>query len=236
MTSDELAKSIDYALLKPDATVEDVRKVCMQALEHNFATVFVNPCYVSIASNILGGSPVKTGVAIGFPLGANTTSIKRLEAEDAIDRGAREVDMVINIGALKSGQIDVVQRELRTVVELARQKEVEQSAGTILVKFIIETCYLGDAEKRAACRLVEESGADFVKTSTGFGPAGATAYDVRLMRESVGPGVGVKASGGIRNLEQAMTLLDAGASRIGTSAGVEIMSQFLAQKKQKITS
>lgn len=234
MTSDELAKSIDFALLRPDATVDDVAKFCKKALEYNFAAVFVNPCYVSIVSNILQGSSVKPGVAIGFPFGANTTSIKRLEVGDAIERGAREVDMVINVGALRSGQIDVVAHELRSIVELVRRKEVEESAGTVLVKFIIETCYLTDTEKKTACRLVEESGADFVKTSTGFGPSGAMPYDVRLLRESVGPGVGVKASGGIRNLEQAITLLDAGASRIGTSAGVEIVTEFLATKQQKV--
>jgi len=234
MTSDELAKSIDFSLLKPDATVDDVRKFCKKALEYNFAAVFVNPCYVSIVSNLLQGSSVKAGVAIGFPLGASTTSIKRLEVDDAIGRGAREIDMVMNIGALKSGQLDVVQRELRTIVELVRQKEVEESTGTILVKVIIETCYLSDIEKKTACRLIEEAGADFVKTSTGFGPSGATPYDVKLIRASVGPDVGVKASGGIRSLEQVITLLDAGASRVGTSAGVEIMTEFLAAKKQKV--
>lgn len=236
MTSDELAKSIDHALLKPDATIEDVHKCCQQALEYNFAAVFVNPCYVPIASNLLQGSSVKTGVAVGFPLGASTTSVKRLEAEDAIGRGAREVDMVMNIGALKSGELDMLQRELHSVVELARQKEVEDSAGTILVKVIIETCYLSDAEKRTACRLVEESGADFVKTSTGFGPAGATVYDVKLMRESVSSNVGIKASGGIRDLKQAIMFLDAGATRIGTSAGVQIMTEFLAANRQKVKS
>lgn len=236
MTPDELAKSIDFALLRPDATIEEVRKFCATALEYNFATVFVNPCYVPITSNLLQGSSVKAGVAIGFPLGASTTSIKRLEVEDAIERGAREVDMVMNIGVLKSGQLDIVQRELRAIVELARQKEVEESAGTILVKVIIEVCYLSDTEKKIACRLIEETGADFVKTSTGFGPSGATAYDVKLLRESVGPGIGVKASGGIRNLEQVTAMLDAGASRIGTSAGVEIINEFLATKEQKVKS
>lgn len=234
MTPDELAKSIDFALLKPDATVDDVSKFCRKALEYNFASVFVNPCYVPIVSNLLQGSSVKAGVAIGFPLGASTTSIKRLEVEDAIERGAREVDMVINIGALKSGQLDVVQRELATIVDLTRKKEVEESAGTILIKVILETCYLTDAEKKAACRMVEESGADFVKTSTGFGPSGATPYDVRFLRESVGSNVGVKASGGIRSLEKVISLLDAGASRIGTSAGVEIIAEFLAKNKQKV--
>ena len=234
MTSDELAKSIDSALLKPDATVDDVHKTCMKALEFNFAAVFVNPCYISIASSLLRGSSVKAGAAIGFPLGASTTSVKRLEAEDAIGRGAREIDMVMNIGALKSGQLDVVQYELRSVVELVRQKEVEESAGTILLKVIIETCYLTDTEKKTACRLVEEAGADFVKTSTGFGPSGATAYDVKLLRASVGPAVAVKASGGIRNLEQAIAFLDAGASRIGTSAGAKIVTDFIAENTQKV--
>ncbi len=234
MTRDELAKSIDFALLKPDATVDDVSKFCRKALEYNFASVFVNPCYVPIISNLLKGSSVKAGVAIGFPLGASTTSIKRLEVEDAIERGAREVDMVINIGALKSGQLDVVQRELATIVDLTRKKEVEESAGTILIKVILETCYLTDAEKKAACRMVEESGADFVKTSTGFGPSGATPYDVRFLRESVSSKVGVKASGGIRSLEKVISLLDAGASRIGTSSGVEIITKFLAKNKQKV--
>jgi deoxyribose-phosphate aldolase len=236
MTLDELAKSIDFALLRPDATINDVRRFCEKALEHNFATVFVNPCYIPIIGNLLRESAVKAGVAIGFPLGASTTSVKRFEAEDAIERGAREVDMVMNVGALKSGQPEMVARELASIVELTRKKEVEESTGTILVKVIIETCYLTDAEKRTACRLVEESGADFVKTSTGFGPSGATPYDVRLLRKSVSSNVGVKASGGIRNLEQVISMLDAGASRIGTSSGVEIVTEFLAASKQKVKS
>jgi len=236
MTSDELAKSIDFSLLKPDITVSDVEELCAKAQEFNFAAVFVNPCYIPIISNLLHGSAVKAGVAIGFPLGASTTSIKRLEVEDAIVRGAREVDMVSNIGALKSGQIDVVQRELAAIVELIRKKEVEESAGTILLKVIIETCYLTDAEKRIASRLVEESGADFVKTSTGFGPSGANPHDVRLIRESVSSNVGVKASGGICHLEQVISLIDAGASRIGTSVGVEIMTEYIAANKQKVKS
>lgn len=236
MTSDELAKSIDFALLGADATVKDVHKCCAKALEYNFAAVFVNPCYIPIAGGLLQGSSVKTGAAIGFPLGASTTSIKRLEVEDAIGRGAREIDMVMNIGAFKSGELDIVQRELRAIVDLIRQKEVEEGAGTILVKVIIETCYLSDTEKKTVCRLVEESGADFVKTSTGFGPHGANVYDVKLLRGSVGPGVGVKASGGIRNLEQAMALVDAGATRIGTSAGVGIMNEFSAMNKEKVKS
>ena len=236
MTSDELAKSIDFALLRPDATINDVRRFCDQALEYNFATVFVNPCYIPIISNLLRESAVKAGAAIGFPLGASTTSAKRFEAQDAIERGAREIDMVMNIGALKSAQFDMVARELSAIIELVRKKEVEVSTGTVLVKVIIETCYLTDAEKRTACRLVEEAGADFVKTSTGFGPSGATPYDVRLLRKSVSSNVAVKASGGIRNLEQVISLLDAGASRIGTSAGVEIMTEFLAANKQKVKS
>ncbi len=236
MTPDELAKSIDFALLGPDTTVSDVRRFCEKALEYNFATVFVNPCYVSIISSLLQESSVKAGVAIGFPLGASTTSAKKFEVADAIERGAREVDMVMNVGALRSGQFDMVARELSTIVELIRKKEVQESAGTILVKVIIEICYLTDAEKQMACKLVEESGADFVKTSTGFGPSGATPHDVRLLRKSVSSNVGVKASGGIRSLEQVISMLDAGASRIGTSSGVEIMTEFLAANKQKVKS
>ncbi|MDI6821456.1 MAG: deoxyribose-phosphate aldolase [Actinomycetota bacterium] len=227
ITKGELAKSIDYTLLRPDAIPEDIRRLCREARAYNFATVFVNPFYVNLAAELLKNSPVKVGTVVGFPLGASAPITKRFEAENVIERGAREIDMVMNIGALKAGDLEIVHRDIHTVVDVVRQKEIEESAGTILVKVIIETCYLTNMEKRIACRVVEEAGADFVKTSTGFGPGGATIEDVMLLRESVSPEIGIKASGGIRTYEQVMMMLDAGASRIGTSAGVQIMEEFL---------
>lgn len=216
MTRTQLAKLIDHTLLKPDATEAQIRAICAEAREHGFMSVCVNPHWVPLCRDLLSDTDVKVCTTIGFPLGANRSEIKAVEAEDAVARGAREVDMVINVGALKSGQLDVVRNDIRAVVEAV--------SGEALVKVILETGLLTDEEKVTACRLAQEAGADFVKTSTGFGHGGATVADVALMRRTVGPDMGVKASGGIRDLATAMAMVEAGANRIGASAGVAILA------------
>jgi deoxyribose-phosphate aldolase len=215
-TRGRLAACIDHTLLKPTATQEQIRSLCREARSAGFAAVCVNPCYIPLVAAELSGSPVNACAVIGFPLGANDGRIKAAEAELAVAQGAAEVDMVIQIGALKAGRLAEVEQDIRGVV---------QAAGAALVKVIIETCFLTDAEKATACRLAASAGARFVKTSTGFGSGGATAADVRLMRATVGAALGVKASGGIRSLADILAMLEAGASRIGTSAGMEIVAQ-----------
>ena len=209
----ELAKYIDHTLLRADAGIGDILQLCREAAEYRFAAVCVNPCFVDLAAHQLRGTGVKTATVIGFPLGAGLTGVKVYEAKEAILRKADELDMVINLAAAKAGQWQAVTDEIRQVVEAAE-------GG--LVKVILETCYLTETEKRRACQAVLEAGAHFVKTSTGFGPAGAQLEDIRLIREEVGGKAGIKASGGIRTREQAMAFLDAGATRLGTSAGVVI--------------
>ncbi len=216
LTPAELAKLIDHTLLKPEATEDQVRKLCQEAREHAFMSVCVNPYWVPLCAELLQGSDVKVCTVIGFPLGANRSEIKAVEAEDAIERGATEVDMVINIGALKSKQYGVVLNDVKAVVDAA--------SGKALVKVIIETCLLTDEEKVKACELAKEAGADFVKTSTGFSTGGATVADIALMRKTVGPEMGVKASGGVRDYESTMAMVRAGATRIGASAGIAIVS------------
>jgi deoxyribose-phosphate aldolase len=210
-----LARMIDHTLLKPEATADQVRKLCQEALTYNFASVCVNPTWVALAAELLKDSPVKVCTVIGFPLGATTPEAKAAETADAIKNGATEVDMVLNVGALKSGMDDLVLRDVKAVVEAAR--------GKALVKVILETCLLTDEEKVKACQICKEAGADFVKTSTGFGSGGATVHDVALMRRTVGPDMGVKASGGIRDFETAKAMVEAGANRIGASASVNIV-------------
>ncbi len=216
ITRRELAKMIDHTLLKPDATEAQIRQLCAEAREHQFMSVCVNPHWVPLCAELLRGTDVRVCTVIGFPLGANRSEIKAVEAEDAVARGAREVDMVINVGALKSGQRDVVLNDIKSVVSAV--------AGEGLVKVIIETGLLTDDEKVLACQLAQEAGADFVKTSTGFGAGGATVHDVALMRRTVGPAMGVKASGGVRDLAAALAMIEAGATRIGASAGVAIVT------------
>lgn len=211
----DLAAIIDHTLLKPEATKDQIVKLCEEAMEFGFASVCVNPTYVSLAASLLKDTPVKVCTVVGFPLGASTPLVKAVEARDAIAAGAREVDMVINVGALKSGDDDLVGRDIRAVVEAAR--------GRALVKVILETALLTNDEKVKACLIAKAQGADFVKTSTGFGPGGATVEDVRLMRKVVGADMGVKAAGGIRTLETALAMVEAGASRIGASASVAIV-------------
>ncbi|CDO18797.1 Deoxyribose-phosphate aldolase (DERA) (2-deoxy-D-ribose 5-phosphate aldolase) (Phosphodeoxyribo aldolase) [Streptococcus gallolyticus] len=206
---------IDHTLLKPESTQTQIDKLIAEAVEHQFASVCVNPTWVSYAAKALKGTEVNVCTVIGFPLGANTSSVKAFETKDAVANGADEIDMVINIGQLKSGQYDAVEADIRAVVE---------ASGDKLVKVIIETCLLTDDEKVKACQLAVAAGADYVKTSTGFSTAGANIADVTLMRKTVGPNIGVKAAGGTRSYADAETFIKAGATRIGTSAGVAIVN------------
>ena len=213
----DIAKYIDHTILKPEATVEDVKKLCKEAREYNFASVCVNGCYAKLVSTELSGSDVKTCVVVGFPLGAMTKEAKAFETTDAIKNGANEIDMVINVGALKDKNYDFLKEEIEAVVNAAK--------GKAIVKVIIETCLLNNQEKVKACEISKEAKADFVKTSTGFSTGGATTEDIALMRKTVGKNLGVKASGGVRDYKTAMDMINAGASRIGASAGIAIVSQ-----------
>ncbi len=215
MTTAQLAKMIDHTLLRADATQSEINQLTKEAKQYQFASVCVNPGWVSYAAEQLQGSGVDICTVIGFPLGASTSETKAFETTDAIAKGATEVDMVINISALKDGKDDYVEQDIRAVVEAA--------AGKALVKVIIETCLLTDEEKVRACQAAVKAGADFVKTSTGFSTGGATPEDIALMRRTVGPDMGVKASGGVRSLEDMQKMIEAGATRIGASSGVKIM-------------
>ncbi len=223
MTPQELARLIDHTALKPDTTEARIRTLCDEARRYGFAAVCVNPCYVPLAAELLQGSAVAVCTVVGFPLGANRTAIKAAEAEQAIRDGAAELDMVLNIGFLKSGRLQEVLEDIRAVVDVARAARPPAGRDRTLVKVILETALLTDAEKETACRLALEAGADFVKTSTGFAGGGATVEDVALMRRVVGDRMGVKASGGIRTRAQAEALVAAGANRLGTSAGVALI-------------
>jgi deoxyribose-phosphate aldolase len=212
----EIAKQIDHTLLKPDASKKDIKKLVEEAKKYNFASVCIHPSWVTFAAEQLAGHEVKVCTVIGFPLGANTTETKVFETKDAIARGATEVDMVINIGALKSGDDKLVEKDIYEVVQVAK--------GKALVKVIIETGLLTEDEKVRACQLAVHAGADFVKTSTGFGGGGATVEDIALIRRTVGEKVGIKASGGVRTRKDAIKMINAGASRIGASASIAIIS------------
>jgi deoxyribose-phosphate aldolase len=211
----EIAKYIDHTLLKPDANIKDIEKLCNEANNYNFASVCVNPHYIKYCAEKLKDSAVKVVSVIGFPLGANTTEIKKAEVIQAVKDGADELDMVINIGSLKSGDYENVSQDIKSVVEVAEGK---------CVKVIIETCLLTESEKIKACELSKKAGANFVKTSTGFSSNGATIEDVKLMKKVVGEKMQVKASGGIHSYEEAIAMIEAGASRLGASAGVKIIS------------
>src|SRR5512147_953250 len=211
-----LAKMIDHTLLKPDATQQEIAQLCFEARKYGFASVCVNPTWVSLCAQLLKGSTAKVCTVIGFPLGATSSETKAFETETAIRQGATEIDMVINIGALKARDLETVAKDIRGVVNAAHSRN-------IIVKVIIETALLTDEEKTIACLISKEAGADFVKTSTGFAGGGATVHDVALMRKTVGPEMGVKASGGVRTYEDAAKMIKAGATRIGASAGVKIL-------------
>jgi deoxyribose-phosphate aldolase len=214
-----LAGMIDHTFLKPFGMPAEIEQLCEEAVHFRFAMVAINPAEVETCVRLLRNTGVGIGAAIGFPLGQNTVETKAFETRDAIHKGATEIDTVINIRALQVGQHDLVFREIANMVEICKP------AG-VICKVILETCYLSEEEKIAACQLAVRVGADFVKTSTGFGTAGATVHDVELMRRVCGPSMGVKAAGGVRNLESALAMIRAGATRIGTSQGVAIMQQL----------
>jgi len=222
LTVEQVAKTIDHSLLRPELASDEVRAGCELAREYNVASVCVKPCDVKLASELLAGSEVKVSTVIGFPHGSSTSAVKAFEAEQAIAEGAEELDMVLNIGRLRSGAADEVRADIKAVVEVA--------AGRALVKVILENAYLDGAQKVLGCRLSEEAGADFVKTSTGFAPSGATLDDLRLMRQTVSPGVGVKAAGGIRTLDALIDALNAGATRIGATATKAILEELEVRK------
>jgi len=216
----EIAKMIDHTLLKADATKEQIEQLCLEAKEYKFASVCVNPTWVSYASEMLTGAGVDVCTVIGFPLGATTPETKAFETKNAIENGATEVDMVINIGALKDGNDSLVEKDIQAVVHAAK--------GKALVKVIIETSLLTDEEKVRACKLAVQAGTDFVKTSTGFSTGGATVKDIALMRGTVGSEIGVKASGGVRSAEDAKNMIEAGATRIGASSGIAIVKGLVS--------
>lgn len=215
---EDVAKLIDHTLLKPDATQDQIAQLCYEARKFGFAAVCVNPTHVKLCSQLLQGTQVHVCTVVGFPLGATPPEVKAYEAQQAIEDGATEVDMVINIGALKSKDYALVERDIAMVARACH-------AGGAILKVIIEAALLTDEDKVIACQLSKAAGADYVKTSTGFGPGGATAEDVALMRRAVGPGLGVKAAGGIKNLADAKEMVAAGATRIGASAGIKIVQE-----------
>lgn len=208
-------KLIDHTALKPNTNKESILKLIAEAKTYDFASVCVNPCWVALAHQELKNTDIKVCTVIGFPLGANTTEVKVFETKDAIEKGAQEIDMVINIAMLKDKEYDYVENEIHQIVEAAKDKAI--------VKIIIETCLLTDEEKIKACELSQKAGADFVKTSTGFSTGGATVHDIALMRKTVGAEIGVKASGGVHTHEEALAMVEAGATRIGASAGVKLL-------------
>ncbi len=221
MTPEQIAGMIDHTLLSAVSSESEIVRICGEAKQYGFATVCVNPYWVPLASRELAGSSVGLTTVIGFPLGASRTEAKAAEATDAISAGATEIDMVVNIGALKSGKPDAVKRDIEEVVKACK--------GKAAVKVIIETCYLTDEEKQQASLLSKEAGADFVKTSTGFGSGGATVEDIALIRHVIGPSMGIKASGGVRDLEIARKLIQAGATRLGASSSIAIVTGGVGQ-------
>jgi len=223
--AEELAKSIDHTLLRADGTARDVERLCREAARHHFAAVCIFPYFVPLAHELLKKTDVKVCAVVAFPYGAEAARTKVVAAQEAVGRGAGELDVVVNLPALLSGDFGRVRDELASVVRAVHLGAVNSGQGHVIVKAIIETCYLSAKMKKLACRIVEQAGCDFVKTSTGVGPHGATVEDVELLRESVGPHVGVKASGGIRTFRDAALMINAGATRIGTSAGVAIVGE-----------
>ena len=228
MQAQELAKTIDHTLLRPDTISSEVERLCCEATTYHFAAVCVFPHFVRLADGMLRNADVKVCTVISFPYGADTVRTKVVAAEDAVARGAEELDVVINLPALLSGDFGLVRDDLASVVRAGRMKAVSTGRGQVIVKAIIETCYLTTKMKRLACKICEEAGVDFVKTSTGTGPSGATVKDVELLRDCLDERIGVKASGGIRSLRDVELMINAGAVRVGTSAGVAIMKDFLS--------
>jgi len=240
-SKEQFAKMLDSTLLRPQAVWADVVRLCDDARRMHFASVVVFPFWVSLAARRLEDTDVKTCTVIGFPFGANTRASKIFEARNAITHGATELDIVINIPALKSGELGIVQREMTELVSDVHMQGMTSDSKRTLIKIIIETAYLTDQEKIAASRIVQDSGADFIKTSTGTAPTGATVEDIRLIRNTIGSGMGIKAAGGIRTVEQALAMLNAGANRIGTSNAVQIAEEFdpdafLAESRKRPSS
>lgn len=217
LTVEKLAKMIDHTVLKPETTRAKIKQLCDEATIYDFAAVCINPVHVAYAVELLKDTDVKVCVVVGFPLGATTPEVKACETADVVARGAHEVDMVINIGAMRDENYDFVKRDIEAVIG---------ASGDAHVKVILETGYYIDEQKVKACEICKEAGADFVKTSTGFGPMGATPHDVKIMRETVGKNMGVKAAGGIRTFKEALRVIDAGANRIGTSSGIGIIEDY----------
>lgn len=228
---EELAKTIDHTLLRPEATKTDIEGICDEAKEHHFASVCIFPCYVPLAATLLKSHDVKVCTVVSFPFGGDTTRTKVRAAENAVGVGADEVEFVINIGAMLSGNFRLVRDEIASVVRAVRMKSVNVGKGLVLVKAILETCYLDKKLMRLACKMVEDGGADFVKTSTGYGTEGATVENIELLRDELSENLGVKASGGIVTAEDAETMINAGAARLGTSHAVDIMNEFAEQKE-----
>ncbi|MBU2563392.1 MAG: deoxyribose-phosphate aldolase [Actinobacteria bacterium] len=228
LTKEQLAKTIDQTLLNPIATSKDIEQLCINAKNNHFAAVCINPTYIAQAKKILADTDVKVCSVVGYPLGANTIETKVFEARNNVKKGADELDMVINLGAVKSGNYDYVEREIKIVVNVIRREQIAEYNRHIDIKVIIETAILTRDEIKKVCAIIERSGADFVKTSTGFGVKGVELDDVRLIREIVTRNIGVKASGGIRTFKDAQALIDAGATRLGTSSGINIIKEYIA--------
>lgn len=218
MTTNELAAYMDLSLLKPQASKKEIEALIYDAQKYPFASVCIPPCYMGLAVKMLKGYPAKVGTVVGFPFGYQTTSVKLYEVHEAVEAGAKEIDMVMNISAFKSGEVEMVQNEI---------SEIVSAIPDVITKVIIETSYLTEDEKVTACEIVIKGGAGFVKTSTGFGSGGATVSDVKLLANTAAGRIKVKASGGIKNLDDALKMIDAGADRIGTSAGINIIEEFL---------
>ena len=228
LTKEQLAKTIDQTLLNPIATSKGIEQLCINAKKNHFAAVCINPTYIALAKKILADTDVKVCSVVGYPLGANTIETKVFEARNNVNKGADELDMVINLGAVKSGNYEYVEREIKIVVNVIRREQIAEYNRHINIKAIIETAILTRDEIKKVCAIIERSGADFVKTSTGFGVKGAELDDVRLIREIVTRNTGVKASGGIRTFRDAQALIDAGATRLGTSSGINIIKEYIA--------
>jgi deoxyribose-phosphate aldolase len=234
-SKEQFAKLMDHTILKPTAVRDDIIRYCTEAKEHHFATVVVFPFWVSVAARELSGSDVKVATVIGFPYGANGRAAKIYEARAAVTNGAHEIDVVMNYGALKSGEIAVVEREIQELVDTTHAVGMTEDARRTMIKIIIEAYYLTEDEKRIAATIIRNAGADFVKTSTGTAPGGATVEDIRIIRDVIGPDMGVKAAGGIRTPAQAVAMLDAGANRIGTSNAVDIVEAYVPEDFMQAT-
>jgi len=227
LTREQLAKTIDQTLLRPTATVQEVQGLCIIAKKNHFAAVVINPSYITIAKRILSGSDVKVCSVVGYPMGANTIETKVFESRDNVKKGADEIDVVINFGMIKSGNFTYIEKEIGIIVSVIRREQMAEYNKHINIKIVLEAGVLEKDEVKKICKIVEDSGADFIKTSTGFGNRGAELDDVRLIREVVTRIIGVKAAGGIKTFKDAQALIDAGATRLGTSSGVNIIEEYL---------